>query len=151
MYSKLEKVPDSLVSSYLMLLTDLDVDETLSLSPRETQKAMALAVTSSCHGVPAAKAAQLDAARLISGVSHKMADVPTVSLSAVNFPAKAFYLLSAIGLCSSSSEARRKIQGGAVRLDGQKIVDPNLEFNDGNILFGKVLQIGKNTFRRITS
>jgi tyrosyl-tRNA synthetase len=67
----------------------------------------------------------------------------------VNVPAKAFYLLSAVGLCSSSSEARRQIQGGGVKLDGEKLVDPNQEFASPEVLAGKVLQLGKKTFRRL--
>ena len=39
MYSKLEKVPDDLVFSYLNLLTDENLNE-LSSSPREVQKFM---------------------------------------------------------------------------------------------------------------
>ena len=149
MYSKLEKVPDALVSSYVVLLTDLD-PEALPVNPRERQKAMALAVTASRHGIAAAEAAQNDAARLVSGSQDDAASVPEALLSDVNFPAKAFYLLSAIGLCASSSEARRQIKGGAVRLDGEKITDPNLEFTDSSLLMGKVLQVGKKTFRRLT-
>jgi len=149
MYSKLEKVPDSIVSSYLMLLTDLDINNELNDNPRERQKEMALAVTASFHGLSAANAAQDAACRLVSGFGDDMENVPEVSMSNVDFPAKAFYFLSAIGLCASSSEARRQIQGGAVRLDGQKIVDPNLEFVNSNSLLGKVLQIGKKTFRRL--
>ncbi len=149
MYSKLEKVPDTLVTSYLELLTDIEVNETLSLDPRERQKIMALNVTASCHGLASAKVAQADAARLVAGARDHIAEVPSVSISTVNFPAKAFYFLSAIGLCKSSSDARRQIEGGAVRLDGNKIVDPNLEFADRNMLLGKVVQIGKKTFRRI--
>lgn len=148
MYSKLEKIPDLLVNSYLTLLTDLDLNA-LPVNPRERQKAMALAVTASCHGMPAAIAAQSDAATLIAGSQDLAADVPEVLLSAVNFPAKAFYLLSAIGLCASSSEARRQIKGGAVRLDGEKITDPNMEFTKATLLSGKVLQLGKKTFRRL--
>ncbi len=148
MYSKLEKIPDLLVNSYLTLLTDLDLNA-LPVNPRERQKAMALAVTASRHGMPAAIAAQSDAATLIAGSQDLAADVPEALLSAVNFPAKAFYLLSAIGLCASSSEARRQIKGGAVRLDGEKITDPNMEFTKANLLSGKVLQLGKKTFRRL--
>jgi tyrosyl-tRNA synthetase len=77
--------------------------------------------------------------------------LPEASLAAVNFPAKAFYLLSALGLCASSSEARRQIQGGGVRLDGEKLVDPNQEFADAAALAGKVLQLGKKTFRRLVA
>ena len=149
MYSKLEKIPDALVSSYVVLLTDLD-PEALPVNPRERQKAMALAVTASRHGIAAAEAAQNDAARLVSGSQDDAASVPEALLADVNFPAKAFYLLSAIGLCASSSEARRQIKGGAVRLDGEKITDPNLEFTDSSLLMGKVLQVGKKTFRRLT-
>ncbi len=150
MYSKLEKVPDALVNSYLTLLTDIDLDA-LPANPRERQKAMALAVTASRHGIAVAEAAQNDAANLVAGSQDDGADVPEALLSAVNFPAKAFYLLSAIGLCVSSSEARRQIKGGAVRLDGEKITDPNMEFNEATLLTGKVLQLGKKTFRRLKS
>ncbi|MDP6193637.1 MAG: tyrosine--tRNA ligase [Prochlorococcaceae cyanobacterium ETNP18_MAG_1] len=149
MYSKLEKVPDALVNSYLTLLTDIDLDALPAANPRERQKAMALAVTASRHGIAAAEAAQNDAANLVAGSQDDGADVPEALLSAVNFPAKAFYLLSAIGLCVSSSEARRQIKGGAVRLDGEKITDPNMEFTEATLLTGKVLQLGKKTFRRL--
>jgi tyrosyl-tRNA synthetase len=75
--------------------------------------------------------------------------VPEASLTAVNFPAKAFYLLAAVGVCISSSEARRQIKGGGVKLDGEKLSDPNLEFSGTQELAGKVLQLGKKTFRRL--
>jgi tyrosyl-tRNA synthetase len=176
MYSKLEKVPDAVVEEYLTLLTDLDL-QAQPENPRERQKAMALAVTASRHGEAAALAAQASAGRMVVTKSEKTRMVaggdlearsgveggefsistaserslPEASLAAVNFPAKAFYLLSALGLCASSSEARRQIQGGGVRLDGEKLVDPNQEFADAAALAGKVLQLGKKTFRRLVA
>ncbi len=148
MYSKLEKVGDAAIHDYLMLLTDL-ADEALPENPREKQKAMALAVTASRYGMEVAQKAQADAATLVAGSGAAAADVPEASLSAVNFPAKAFYLLSAVGICASSSEARRQIKGGAARLEGEKITDPNQEFASLSELEGKVLQLGKKTFRRL--
>ena len=150
MYSKLEKVGDAAINDYLTLLTDLNV-EALPENPREKQKAMALAVTATRHGRDAAEKAQLDAASLVGGAGDASADVPEASLRAVNFPAKAFYLMSAVGICASSSEARRQIKGGAARLDGEKITDPNQEFASAADLDGKVLQLGKKTFRRLTA
>ncbi len=150
MYSKLEKVGDAAINDYLTLLTDLNV-EALPENPREKQKAMALAVTATRHGRDAAEKAQLDAASLVGGSGDASADVPEASLLAVNFPAKAFYLMSAVGICASSSEARRQIKGGAARLDGEKITDPNQEFASAADLDGKVLQLGKKTFRRLTA
>jgi tyrosyl-tRNA synthetase len=169
MYSKLEKVPDAVVDDYLNLLTDLDL-ATLPENPRERQKAMALAVTTSRHGEAAAQAAQADAAKLVAGrraivlnaetgrfdsvggdADLHSPSVPELSLSPVNFPAKAFHLLSTLGLCVSSGEARRAIQGGGVRLDGEKLTDPSQEFSGPGELEGKVLQLGKKTFRRLVT
>ena len=151
MYSKLEKVPDAVVEEYLTLLTDLDL-EALPANPRERQKAMALEVTRQRHGDAAAQQAQADAGKLVGGASGSGAadaEVPEASLEGVSFPAKAFYLLSAVGICASSSEARRQIQGGGVKLDGEKLSDPNQEFAGPDQLAGKVLQLGKKTFRRL--
>jgi len=151
MYSKLEKVPDAVVDDYLTLLTDLDL-AALPANPRQRQKAMALEVTRARHGLAAAQQAQLDAATLVGGAAGAGAadaEVPEASLAAVNFPARAFYLLSAVGVCASSSDARRQIQGGGVRLDGQKLADANQEFASAGELDGKVLQLGKRTFRRL--
>jgi len=151
MYSKLEKVPDAVVDEYLTLLTDLDLTA-LPENPRERQKAMALAITAGRHGEAAAAQAQVDAANLVAGASGSgaaEAEVPEASLAAVNFPAKALYLLRALGICASSSEARRAIQGGGVKLDGEKLADPNREFSGPEELAGKVLQLGKKTFRRL--
>ena len=148
MYSKLEKVGDAAIDDYVTLLTDLSPQD-LPDNAREKQKVMALAVTASRHGMEAAQKAQSDAATLVSSGGDAGADVPEASLSAVNFPAKAFYLLSAVGICASSSEARRQIKGGAARLEGEKITDPNQEFTSASDLEGKVLQLGKKTFRRL--
>ena len=151
MYSKLEKVPDAVVDAYLTLLTDLDL-AALPANPRERQKAMALEVTRQRHGLAAAMQAQLDAATLVGGAAgtgSADAEVPAASMAQVNFPAKAFYLLAAVGLCASSSDARRQIQGGGVKLDGVKLADPNQEFAAASALEGKVLQLGKKTFRRL--
>ena len=153
MYSKLEKVPDAVVDEYLTLLTDLDL-EALPANPRERQKVMALNITSQRHGEAAAQQAQADAGKLVGGASGSGAadaEVPEASLAQVNFPAKAFYLLSAVGICASSSEARRQIQGGGVKLDGEKLSDPNQEFAGAAELDGKVLQLGKKTFRRLVA
>jgi len=165
MYSKLEKVPDNLVDTYLTLLTDLELAP-LPENPRERQKAMALAVTASRHGEGLAMHAQANAERLVAGLApillppsvqglllirttaaSVVQGIPEACLDGVEFPVKAFYLLSALELCSSSSEGRRQIKGGGVKLDGEKLTDPNHEFLSAAELQGKVLQMGKKTSR----
>ncbi|MGI0490776.1 tyrosine--tRNA ligase [Alkalinema pantanalense CENA528] len=146
MYSKLEKTPDSLLENYFTLLTKLD-RSTLPENPREQQKLLALDVVSQYHGVAAAEQAQRDAANLVGG-STQAESVPEFSLAAIEFPVKLFYLTSAAGLCKSSSDARRQIQGGGVKLSGEKASDPNLTFDSAAELYGQVLQFGKNKFVR---
>lgn len=146
MYSKLEKTPDSLLENYFTLLTKLD-RSTLPDNPREQQKLLALDVVSQYHGAAAAEQAQRDAANLVGG-STQAESVPEFSLAAIEFPVKLFYLTSAAGLCKSSSDARRQIQGGGVKLSGEKASDPNLTFESAAELYGQVLQFGKNKFVR---
>jgi tyrosyl-tRNA synthetase len=147
MYSKLEKVPDPLVPQYFELLTRLPVDG-LPENPRDRQKALALEVTRQFHGEGAAHQAQQDALNLVQ-TGGGAETVPEFSLTAVNFPAKAFYLLGCTPLCASSSEARRQIQGGAVKLAGERIADPNQLFEQPADLLDKVLQVGKKKFVRL--
>lgn len=149
MYSKLEKTPDSLLKSYFELLTDLPLDQ-LPANPREAQKLLALTIVSHYHGDAAAKQAQQDAADLVKGKTTQADSVPEFSLASINFPAKLFYLVSASGLCKSSSEARRQIQGGAVKLDGEKMEQVDRVFELPADLDGRVLQLGKNKFVRFT-
>ena len=70
-------------------------------------------------------------------------------MAGVEFPVKIFYLVAASGLCQSSSEARRQIKGGAVRLDGDRLTDENQTFETSENLSGKVLQVGKKKFVRL--
>lgn len=150
MYSKLEKTPDKLIAQYFELLTNLPLDQ-IPANPREAQKLLALTITTQYHGEAAAKQAQQDAIALVSGSTTQADSVPEFSLTAIQFPAKLFYLVSASGLCKSSSDARRQIQGGAVRLDGEKVDDVNLTFETTADLDGKVLQLGKNKFVRFVA
>jgi tyrosyl-tRNA synthetase len=69
----------------------------------------------------------------------------------VEFPAKLFYILSASGLCKSSGEGRRQIQGGAVKLDGDRVSDVDYTFDSPNALNGKILQVGRKNFIRLVS
>ncbi|WP_375338963.1 tyrosine--tRNA ligase [Ancylothrix sp. D3o] len=148
MYSKLEKTPDKLVEQYFELLTNLLLDA-MPENPRDRQKLLALDVVSQYHGKEAAEQAQQAALTLIQGDAKQADAVPEFSLGPVEFPAKLFYVLNVSGLCPSSSDARRQIQGGAVRLDGEKVEDVNLTFESAGDLQGKVLQVGKKKFVRL--
>ena len=150
MYSKLEKIPDRLLMDYFELLTNLPLDA-LPEPPRDRQKLLGLDIVSQYHGKEAAQKAQQAAVSLVQGNTKDTSSVPEFSLSQVKFPAKLFYILSASGLCQTSSEARRQIQGGAVRLDGDRLNSVDISFNSPDELEGKVLQVGKNKFVRLVT
>jgi tyrosyl-tRNA synthetase len=150
MYSKLEKTPDSIIKDYFTLLTNLSLD-LIPENPREAQKLLALEITSQYHGREQSVQAQSDAIALITkpGQNAGGDSIPEFSVSTVHFPAKIFQLLSASGLCSGSNDAKRQIQGGAVKLDGQPIADIELTYADAGSIVGKVLQVGKKRFKKL--
>lgn len=148
MYSKLEKVQDNLLNQYFELLTNLPLEQ-LPENPREQQKLLGLEITSQFHGKEAALEAQKASLTLVQGDAKTAEAVPEFSLAGIQFPAKLFYILGASSLCKSSSEARREIQGGAVKLDGDRISEVDLTFNSMEELTGKVLQVGKKKFIRL--
>jgi len=148
MYSKLEKVPDALIQQYFELLTNLPL-ESLPANPRDCQKLLGVDVVTQYHGAEVAQNAQSAALSLISGGNTATDAVPEFSLDNIQFPAKLFYIVSAAGLCKSSSEARKQMTNGAVRLEGDRITDQNATFITPEELQGKVLQVGKKHFIRL--
>ncbi|WP_330203001.1 tyrosine--tRNA ligase [Cyanobacterium sp. Dongsha4] len=150
MYSKLEKTPDALLPNYYELLTNFALTE-IPENPREAQKLLAVEIISQYHGQEAAKRAQTTALEIVSRQNMANAQaVPEFSLESVEFPAKLFYILNASGLVNSSGEGRRQIQGGSVRLEGDRISDVNITYDDPTQLKGKILQVGKKKFIRLT-
>ena len=147
MYSKLEKVPDALIEDYFTQLTKLELPE-LPENPRDRQKLLALDVVTQYHGKAAAEEAQKASLELIKGDAKQAEAVPEFSMAELNFPAKFFYVVGKSGLCASTSEAKRQVKGGAVKLDGEKFANPD-EMFEADALAGKVLQVGKKRFVRL--
>jgi tyrosyl-tRNA synthetase len=149
MYSKLEKVPDTLIKSYFELLTDVDVTS-LSTNPRENQKKLALTIVSQYHSPEVAFQAQQDAESIVlSGNTTNLGEISEFDLANITFPVPLFYLLKVSNLCKSNSESRSQINNGAVRLEGEKIQNPDFSFTAILELSGKVLQVGKKKFLRL--
>ena len=148
MYSKLEKIKDNIVESYIELLTDCDLEILKGKEPRDLQRFMALEVTSLFHGHDAALEAQSNSEKIYLGQKDNVGDIPSISLEKCNFPIKFFYLLSSLKLFKSSSESKRSIKGGAVKIDGNKNINPDFIFQSKEELVGKILQIGKKINKR---
>ena len=73
-------------------------------------------------------------------------DIPEVSLDADGDALWVCRLLSQSGLASSNGEAKRLIQQGGVKLDGQRVSDPAAEVPaTGSVL----VQVGKRRIARV--
>jgi tyrosyl-tRNA synthetase len=149
MYQKLEKVPDTLVESYFELLTEQDLTQ-LPPNPRDRQRLLAQTIVAQFYGEAVAQQVQQDAQNLTQGALGDVSEqLPEFSIAKLEYPLKLFQVLSLSGLCPSNNEARRQIQGGAVKLKGEKVSDPNLEFSEPAEIKDAVLQVGKKKIIRL--
>ena len=67
---------------------------------------------------------------------------------ASELPTQWFRLLAAAGLATSNKDARRKIEQGAVRLDQEKVTDPDLEVAAADI-DGRLISVGKRAWAKV--
>jgi tyrosyl-tRNA synthetase len=145
MYGKTLSIPDELLDNWYTLL--LGVEPAAGLGPRDAKRALARALVERFHGAEAARAAEEAFDRL--HIRHELPDdVPTLQWKlnggSVHLPA---LLAKAFGI--STSEARRNLAQGAVRVDGQVLPADSLDVGPDQ-LADRVLQLGKRRFARVT-
>jgi tyrosyl-tRNA synthetase len=158
-FGKLMSIPDSLLPRYFALATGWGPDrvdaEVAALSggrtpPVAAKRLLARTVVDLYHGERAGQAAEAEFDRVFR--SHEApADVPVFTLEAdhlVDGRIRLFRLLALAGLVASNSEGRRKITEGAVRLDGERISDPESELAPEDVA-GKLLQVGRRSWARV--
>ena len=143
-YGKTLSIPDeSLVDWYRLLLDEVPPPE---LGPRDAKRALARALVARFHDDAAAGAAeaQFDAVHIRR---ERPNDVPAVQFAAadgvVHMPA---LLVAAFG--GSTSDARRSLAQGAVRIDGEVVDGAQLDVQPERV-DGKVLQLGRRRFARV--
>jgi tyrosyl-tRNA synthetase len=159
MFGKLMSIPDDLIVRYEVLCTDLDGDGGAavaagladgSIHPNDEKRRMARAVVDLYHpdGAGAAAEARFDEVFRRHEVPN---DAPAVTLPEdVVRDGRAWLprVLVAAGLAASNAEARRAIEQGGVRIDGDVVADPELELGTA-ALVGRVVQVGRRRSARI--
>jgi tyrosyl-tRNA synthetase len=143
-YGKTMSIPDYSIQSWFELL--LGTEAPPGRGPRDAKRALAEALVDRFHGPEAAAAAQEAFDRV--HVRHQIPDdVPEVKWEANGSPVHLPALLAqAFGV--STSEARRVLASGGVRVDGEPVANGSLDV-DGGAVDGKVLQMGKRRFARV--
>ena len=157
MFGKLMSVSDPLMWRYWTLLTDLDPGEVASLQrsvtsgdrhPMDVKFSLARTITADFHGPQAASDAEARF-RTVHQRRETPEDITEVTLPASEEPLQLVRLLVSAGLSPSNSEARRLLQQGGVRLNGEAVTDPfaTVAARAGS---SYLVQVGKRRFARIT-
>ena len=151
MFGKLMSIPDTLITRYYSLLTDVPqselekMDEEIasnSINPRDIKMALAHMITEEYHGKEGADKAQED---FINVVSNKGIpdDIQSVKIDAET---SILDLLVELSFVQSKGEAKRLIQGGGVKIDGEKVSDMGFVVKPQ---MDVVLQAGKRKFAKL--
>lgn len=153
-YGKVMSISDTLMLRYYELLSDVDLAELQRIRqgvagdpagahPMESKKALARELVARFHDAQQADAAE---EQFIQQFRQKEIpdDLPLYRLETCE-PVWVCRILLEAGLVKSNGEGRRLLQQGAVKLDGDKIDNPELELVPGT---SGVLQAGKRRFVR---
>jgi tyrosyl-tRNA synthetase len=157
MFGKMMSISDEAMLAYYPLVSGLgpaEADAVVAdvrggrLHPMEAKKRLARAVVTQFHGDTGASEADLAFARQFQA-REVPADVPRVRYAAdPGVPVRVDHLVAAAGIAGSTSEARRLIQQGGIRIDQERIDDPyrTLTLAPGQAI---LVQRGRREFRLV--
>ena len=140
-YQYWRNVDDNDVEKLLLIFSDLNKSEIKSIiseNINEAKKKLAFLVTSDCHSQVSAEEAEKKAISIFENNSDENLDEIVFDK---NEDIKIIDVLTSQNLVNSKSEAKRYIEGGAIKLNDQVINDFNTFLNIKNN--DQVLRIGK--------
>jgi tyrosyl-tRNA synthetase len=141
-YGKTMSIPDSLIEKYLRLVSgfsDSELERVQGLKPRDAKAALARQLVKRLHGGAAAEAAEAD---FDSRFRKREMPDEIEDLVAEN-PEDLVSTIVQAALAKSRGDARRLIDQGGIRINGDK-ANADSKLKDGD-----VLQAGKRNFVRI--
>jgi tyrosyl-tRNA synthetase len=97
------------------------------------------------HGIAAAAHAEENFVKRFRD-NETPAEMPEFTLPAIGGKSLLCKVLAEAGLVNSNSEGRRAIQGGGVKINGERVSDENAEITAPGEY---VLQVGKRRFARV--
>lgn len=151
MFGKLMSIPDNMITRYFSLLTDATKDELEaydkqiedgSINPRNIKMKLAHQITEEYHGKEGADKAQEEFINVVSnkGIPEDIQEVK------VEQGKNILDLITELKFAASRGEAKRLIQGGGVKIDGEKITDMGYTISFEESV---VLQAGKRKFAKL--
>jgi tyrosyl-tRNA synthetase len=148
MFGRLMRIPDEAMPEYYRLL--LGEELPADLPPNEAKRALGRRIVERFHDAAAAAAAEEHFNRLFveRGLPEEIEEVDLSRYAGEDGVLVHIPVLMADAFGISSSEARRLLKQGGVKLDGEPLGADTLDVAPGE-LDGKVLQAGKRRFRRL--
>ena len=149
MYGKVMSISDSLMLRYYELLSAtgderLEAVRASGVHPMEAKKALAAELVARFHGdEAAATAARFFEERFQKRSAHRP---KTVQVSTPGEDIWICQLIKDVGFAPSTSEARRLVAQGAVKVDGRP-VDVNFRFRRGR---DRLLEVGRRRLAEVT-
>ncbi len=150
MFGKVLSISDELMWRYYELLSELSLEEIEklkedvqngSLHPKKAKENLALEITTRYHDAKEAQKAK-DEFDSVHAKGNIPSDIQSFKCEENTWIAKA---LVDAGLEPSTSQARRDIKQGALKIDGQKVEDEQLKLQKGSF----VVQLGKRKFIKL--
>ncbi|HEX3409632.1 MAG TPA: tyrosine--tRNA ligase [Candidatus Binataceae bacterium] len=147
MFGKLMSIPDKLMHRYFEYLTEIDAAELAAVKsggihPMEAKKRLATSIVEEYHDAAAARNA-----RQYFESKFQRREVPQdVPVYRINEALWVCELMKQLSFAPSTSEARRLLSQGAVRVDGETVTDSNFHFVPGE---HRILEVGKRRVARI--
>lgn len=156
MFGKTMSITDELILRYFRLVTPLSEEELSAIekelaegkNPRDAKIALAKNIVTLYHGEQAAVEAEAEFKRVFSQ-GHLPDKIPEFSISPDELENGRIWLpklLSLANLTAGTSEARRMIKQGAVKIDDVKVENQDAEVE---IVDGMVIRVGKLKFMKI--
>lgn len=149
MFGKTMSIPDNLIIRYFELLTRVAQEEIDGMqkamqegaNPRDLKMRLAREIITIYHNAEEAQKAQ-ERFLLVFSQRDIPEDIPEVTVNEIELWLPKFLLEQ--GMVESTSDGRRMLKQGAVKLNGEKYKDENILVENG-----MVIQVGKRKFIRL--
>lgn len=160
MFGKTMSIPDEMIAKYYRLASSKTPDEVDAIEasladgtgdPYQLKRALARDLITTYHTAEDAAAAEAEFDRVFKE-NQLPEDIAEVSLDLTPGEDGTVYLaglLKDAGLAPSAGEARRLIDGGGVKIDGEAVTPKSYNIDAALLKSGTVLQVGKRKFARL--
>jgi tyrosyl-tRNA synthetase len=149
-FGKTMSISDEVMWDYfrlLLLKEKSEIDTLKKIHPMECKKQLAKELTSLFYGKDEAQQ-ECDSFSQVFSKGQDPDEMPEVSIASLQSENPTLlHVLSGADLFESKGQIRRLISQGAIKLDGEKVLDPDLEAN--KIKENAIIKAGKKIFIRV--